>query len=186
MFKLWGWEASEIARLKSEFQALKTELAEVNEQNKRYEKKLSELITYSISHQNTKAQKEICIIVRREAEKVFSYPSEKTTGAHLPILPTSATHKPTISPTMVTSPQSSPQYHQTSRNHSHHNTPPSLPPCHRRSFSQRPIRTSLRIRNRNRAHSQSWWAAHLIKISSWSHTTISEANHMHKAELQAS
>ena len=66
--------------IKSEFLALKTELAEVKEQNKRYEKKLSELITYSIFHtKNTKAQEEICFIVRREAEKVFSYPSEQAT-----------------------------------------------------------------------------------------------------------
>ena len=73
-------QASEIAHLKSEFLALKTELAEVKEQNKRYEKKLSELITYSIFHtKNTKAQEEICFIVRREAEKVFSYPSEQAT-----------------------------------------------------------------------------------------------------------
>ena len=132
----------------SEFLALKTELAEVKEQNKRYEKKLSELITYSIFHtKNTKAQEEICFIVRREAEKVFSYPSEQTTDAHLPIL-SPAPHTPTTSPTMVTSPQSS-------HNHSHHNTPPPPPPCHRRSSSQRPTRTSLRLRKRNRAHSQS-------------------------------
>ena len=58
-------QVSEIAHLKSEFLALKTELAEVKEQNKRYEKKLSELITYSIFHtKNTKAQEEICFIVR--------------------------------------------------------------------------------------------------------------------------
>ena len=67
-------QVCEIAHLKSDFLALKTELAEVKEQNKRYEKKLSELITYSIFHtKNTKAQEEICFIVRREAEKVFSY-----------------------------------------------------------------------------------------------------------------
>ena len=65
-------QVSEIAHLKSEFLALKTELAEVKEQNKRYEKKLSELMTYSIFHiKNTKAQKEICFIVIREAEKVL-------------------------------------------------------------------------------------------------------------------
>ena len=53
-------QVSEIAHLKSEFLALKTELAEVKEQNKRYEEKLSELITYSIFRtKNTKAQKEI-------------------------------------------------------------------------------------------------------------------------------
>ena len=67
----------------------------MKEQNKRYEKKLSELITYPIFHtKNTKAQEEICFIVRREAEKVFSYPSELTTDAHLPILPISTTHTP--------------------------------------------------------------------------------------------
>ena len=94
---------SEIAHQKSEFLALKTELAEVKEQNKRYEKKLSELITCSIFHtKNTKAQEEICFIVRRDAEKVFSYPSEHITDAHPPIPPTSATHTPTPSPTMVT------------------------------------------------------------------------------------
>ena len=89
-------QVSEIAHLKSEFLALKTELAEVKKQNKRYEKKLSELITYSIFHtKNIKAQEEICFIVRREAEKVFSYPSEQTTDAHLPILPTSYTYNVT-------------------------------------------------------------------------------------------
>ena len=59
----------------------------VREQNKRYQRKL---ITYSIFHtKNTKAQGEICFIVRME---VFSYSSEQTTGAHLPILPISASH----------------------------------------------------------------------------------------------
>ena len=54
-------QVSEIAHLKSEFLALKTELPEVKEQNKRYEKKMSELITYSIFHtKNTKTQEEIC------------------------------------------------------------------------------------------------------------------------------
>ena len=43
-------QVSEIAHLKSEFLAPKTELAEVKAQNKRYEKNLSELITYSIFH----------------------------------------------------------------------------------------------------------------------------------------
>ena len=43
----------EIAHLNSEFLALKTELAEVKEQNKRYEKKLTELVTYSIFHTKT-------------------------------------------------------------------------------------------------------------------------------------
>ena len=47
-------QVSEIAHLKSEFLVLKTELAEVKEQNKRYEKKMSEqLITYSIFHTKT-------------------------------------------------------------------------------------------------------------------------------------
>ena len=86
-------QVSEIAHLKSEFLALKTELAEVKEQNKRYEKKLSELITYSIFHtKNTKAQEEICFIVRREAEKVFSYPSEQATDPGSSTISTSATH----------------------------------------------------------------------------------------------
>ena len=71
-------QVSERAHLNSEFLALKTELAEVKEQNKRYEKKLSELITYSIFHtRNPKAQEEICFIVRREAEMVFGCPSEQ-------------------------------------------------------------------------------------------------------------
>ena len=60
-------QPTSLAQLKSEFLALKTELAEVKEQNKRYEKILSELITYFIFHtKNTKAQEEICFIVRRE------------------------------------------------------------------------------------------------------------------------
>ena len=55
--------------------------------------KKSELITYSIFHtKNTKAQEEICFIVRREADKVFSYPSEPITDARSPILPTSTPH----------------------------------------------------------------------------------------------
>ena len=148
-------QVSEIAHLKSEFLALKTELAEVKEQNKRYEKKLSELITYSIFHTKiTKAQEEFCFIVRREAEKVFSYPSEHTTDAHIPIPPTSAIHTPTPSPTMVTSSQSSPHSHQSSHNHSH-NTPPPPPQRRRQPSSQPPTRTSLRLRERNIAQSQS-------------------------------
>ena len=135
-------------------------------------KKLSELITYSVFHtKHTKAQEEICFIVRRE---VFGYPSEQTTDAHLPIPPPSATRTPTTSPTVVTSPQSSAHSHQWSHNHSDHSTPPPPPHLHRYASSQPSTRTSLRLRNRNRAHSQSWWAAHLIKISSWSYTTISE------------
>ena len=109
----------------------------------------------SIFHtKTTEAQEEICFIVRREAEKVFSYPSEHTTDAHLPIPPTSATHTPTSSPTMVTSSQSSPHSHQSSHIHSHHNTP-SPPQRHRQPSSQPPTRTLLRLRERNRAHSQS-------------------------------
>ena len=143
-------QVSEIAHLKSEFLAMKTELAEVKEQNKRYDKKLSELIAYYIFQiKNTKAQEEICFIVKREAEKVFSYPSEHTTDAHLHIPPTST------SPTMVTSSQSSPHSHQSSHNHSQHNTPPPPPQRHRHSSPQPPTRTSLRLRERNRAHSQS-------------------------------
>ena len=80
-------QVSEIAQLKSDFIALKNELAEVKEENKRYEKKTERAHT-----KNTKAQEEICFIVRSEADKVFNYPSEQTTDAHLPILPSSATH----------------------------------------------------------------------------------------------
>ena len=48
-------QVSEIAHLKSKFLAMKTELAEIKEQSKHHEKKLSELITYSIFHtKNTK------------------------------------------------------------------------------------------------------------------------------------
>ena len=43
-------QVSVIAQFKPDFIALKNELAEVKEQNKRFEKKLSELITYSIFH----------------------------------------------------------------------------------------------------------------------------------------
>ena len=43
-------QVSEIAHLKSEFLPLKTELAEVKEQNNGYEKKLRELVFY-FSHQ---------------------------------------------------------------------------------------------------------------------------------------
>ena len=86
-------QVSEIAHLKSEFLAVKTELAEAKEQNKPYEKKLSELITYSIfPTKNTKAQEKICFILRREAEKVFSYPSEQATDPGSPTVSTSATH----------------------------------------------------------------------------------------------
>ena len=63
----------ELAKIKEGISRIdQTELAEVKEQNKRYERKLSELITYSIFHtKNTKTQEENCFIVRREAEKVF-------------------------------------------------------------------------------------------------------------------
>ena len=45
-------QVSEIAHLKSEFLALKTELAEVNEQNKRYEKKTEQAHNlFYFSHQ---------------------------------------------------------------------------------------------------------------------------------------
>ena len=101
--------------LKSEVLALKTELAEVKEQNKRYEKKTERAHNLFYFHtKNTNAQEEICFIVRREAETVVSYPSEQTTDAHLPILPTSAIHTHTTSPIMVTSPQS---LHTTTRLH---------------------------------------------------------------------
>ena len=59
------------------------------------------------------------------------------------------------SPTMVTSSQSSPHSHQSPRHHSHHNTPPPPPRRHRQPSSQPSTRTSLRLRERNRAQSQS-------------------------------
>ena len=151
-------QVSEIAHLKSDFLALKTELAEVKEQNKRYEKKLSELITYSIFHtKNTKAQEEICFIVRREAEKVFSYPSEQATDPGSSTLSTSATHTPTPSlPTTQTQVTSSPHIHQSPLHRSPMITPPPLsPPRHTLSTSQQPVRSSLRIRNQHRPQSQS-------------------------------
>ena len=43
-------QVSKITQLKSDFLALKNELAVVKESNKRYEKKLSKLVTYSIFH----------------------------------------------------------------------------------------------------------------------------------------
>ena len=53
-------QVSEIAQLESEFLALKNELAEVKDQNKSFEKKLSELIAYSIFHtKNTKRNCEL-------------------------------------------------------------------------------------------------------------------------------
>ena len=117
---------------------------------------------------------------------VFSYPSEHTTDAHLPIPPTSATHTPTPSPTMVTSSQSSPHCHQSSHNHSHHNTPPPPPPQrHRQPSSHPPTRTSLRIRERNK----STFTIMMGCISNQDLIMISHQNirgyHMHKAELQA-
>ena len=61
--------------------------------------KLSELITYSIFHtKNTKAQEEICFIVRREAEKVFSYLSEQATDPGSPTVSTCHTHAYTFTP----------------------------------------------------------------------------------------
>ena len=150
-------QVSEIAHLKSDFLALKTELAEVKEQNKRYEKKLSELITYSIFHtKNTKAQEEICFIVRREAEKVFSYPSEQATDPGS-TLSTSATHTPTPTlPTTQTQVTSSPHTHQSPLHRSPMITPPPLsPPRHTFSTSQQPVRSSVRIRNQHRSQSQS-------------------------------
>ena len=165
---------SEIAHLKSEFLALETELAEVKEQNKRYEKKLSELIIYSIFHtKNTKAQEEICFIVRREAEKVFSYPSEQATGPGSSTVSTSATHTPTPS---LQTPQiqvtSSPHIHQSP----HHRSPIITITTTSHIFNLTTTSTfiSVRIKNQHRSQSQSRWAAHLIKVSSWSQTTISE------------
>ena len=143
-------QVSEIAHLKSEFLALKTELAEVKEQNKRYEKKLSELITYSIFHtKNTKAQEEICFIVRREVEKVFCYPSEQATDPGSPTVYTSATHTPTPSlPTPQIQVTSSPHIHQSPHHRSPIITlPPLSPPCHTFSTSQQPVCSSVRIRN---------------------------------------
>ena len=151
-------QVSEIAHLKSDFLALKTELAEVKEQNKRYEKKLSELITYSIFHtKNTKAQEEICFIVRREAEKVFSYLSEQATGPGSSTVSTSATHTPTPSlPTTQTQVTSSPHIHQSPLHRSPMITsPPLSPPRHTFSTSRQPVRASVRIRNQHRSQSQS-------------------------------
>ena len=151
-------QVSEIAHLKSEFLALKTELAEVKEQNKRYEKKLSELITYSIFHtKNTKAQEEICFIVRREAEKVFSYSSEQATDPSSPTVSTSTTHTPTPSlPTPQIQVTSSPHIDQSPHHRSPIITsPPLSPPRHTFSTSQQPVRSSVRIRNQHRSQSQS-------------------------------
>ena len=151
-------QVSEIAHLKSEFLALKTESAEVKEQNKRDEKKLSELITYSIFHtKNTKAQEEICFIVRREAEKVFSYPSEQATDPGSPTVSTSATHTPTPSlPTPQIQVTSSPHIHQSPHHRSPIITsPPLSPPRHTFSTSHQPVRSSVRIRNQHRSQSQS-------------------------------
>ena len=162
-------QVSEIAHLKSEFLALKTELVEVKEQNKRYEKKLSELITYSIFHtKNTKTQEEICFIVRREADKVFIYLSEQATDPCSPTVSTSAAHTPTPSlPTPQIQVTSSPHIHQSPHHRSPIITSPPLPsPRHTFPTSQQPVRSSVRIRNQHRSQSQSWWAAHLIKISS--------------------
>ena len=148
-------QVSEIAHLKSELLALKTELAEVKEQNKRYEKELSEL---SIFHtKNTKAQEEICFIVRREAEKVFSYPSEQATDPDSSTVSTSATHTPTSSlPTPQIQVTSSPHIHQSPHHRSPIITsPPLSPPRHTFSTSRQPVRSSVRIRNQHRSQSQS-------------------------------
>ena len=121
-------QVSEIAHLKSDFLALKTELAEVKEQNKRYEKKLSELITYSIFHtKNTKAQEEIYFIVRREAEKVFSYSSEQATDPGSPTVSTSHTPTPSL-PTPQIQVTSSPHIHQSPHHRSPIITSPPLSP----------------------------------------------------------
>ena len=83
-------------------------------------KKLSELITYSIFHtKNTKAQEEICFIVRREAEKIFSYPSEQAIDPGSSTVSTSATHTPTPSPTSQIQVTSPPHIHQSP----HHRLP---------------------------------------------------------------
>ena len=106
---------------------------------------------------NTKAQEEICFIVRREAEKVFSYPSEQATDPGSSTISTSATHTPTPSlPTTQTQVTSSPHIHQSPLHHSPMITPPPLsPPRHTFSTSQRPVRSSVRIRNQHRSQSQS-------------------------------
>ena len=53
---------------------------------------------FYFSHQKHKAQEEIYFIVRREAEKVFSYPSEQATDPGSPTVSTSATHAYTFTP----------------------------------------------------------------------------------------
>ena len=125
-------------------------------------KKLSELITYSIFHtKNTKAQEEICFIVRREVEKVFSYPSEQATDPGSPTVSTSVTHMPTPSrPTPQIQVTSSPHIHQSPHHRSPIITspplsPPLSPPRHIFSTSQQPVRSSVRIRNQHRSQSQS-------------------------------
>ena len=125
-------------------------------------KKLSKLITYSIFHtKNTKAQEEICFIVRREAEKVFSYPSEQATDPGSSTVSTSATHTPTPPlPTPHTQVTSSPHIHQSPHHRSPIITspplsPPLSPPRHTFSTSRQPIRSSVRIRNQHRSQSQS-------------------------------
>ena len=145
-------QVSAIAHLKSEFLALKTEFAEVKEQNKCYEKKLSELITYSIFHtKNTKALEEICFNVRREAEKVFSYPSEQATDPGSPTVSTSATRTPTPSlPTPQIQVTSSPHIHQSPHHRSPIITSPPLPPP-RHTFHNT-VRSSETNTDHNRNH----------------------------------
>ena len=159
-------QVSEIAHIKSEFLALKTELVEVKEQNKRYEKKLSELITYSIFYtKNPEAQEVICFIVRREAEKV--------TDPGSPTGSTSATHTPTPSlPTPQIQVTSSPHIHQSP----HHRSPIiTSPPRHTFSTSQQPTQITIAIMMGCTSNQD------LIMIS---HHNISDY-HIHKTELQA-
>ena len=108
------------------------------------------LITYSIFHtKNTKAQEEICFIVRTEAEKVFSYPSEQATDPGSSTVSTS-TH--TRTPSLQT-----PQIQVTSSPHRSPiiTSPPLSPPRHTFSTSRQPVRSSVRIKNQHRSQSQS-------------------------------
>ena len=149
----------EVPVLMQDYICVQTRTSKIHGRDTRkYVKKLSELITYSIFHtKNTKAQEEICFIVRKEAKKVFSYPSEQATDPGSSTISTSATHTPTPSlSTTQTQVISSPHIHQSPLHRSPMITPPPLsPPRHTFSTSQQPVRSSVRIRNQHRSQSQS-------------------------------
>ena len=140
-------QISEIAQLKSSILALEKSVDELKQKNNDYEKKMCELVTYSIFHTKmTRNQDEICHIVRREATKIFGNPTDTITDFTI----SSPTSQVTSN---ITSPIVNTQSHRTM------SSPPSPPPTrnsdHRAQSQPPPLRRSTRICTRtDRAQSE--------------------------------